>query len=78
MTIRDLKDILIHFQDRKYDDWEVTLWDFNNQRDLEWSGGYAFSKPDKGITFSVKAEPIDGETIDERIKRIIKETKKDN
>lgn len=78
MTIRDLKDILIHFQDRKYDDWEVTLWDFNNQRDLEWSGGYAFSKPDKSITFSVKAEPIDGETIDERIKRIIKETKKDN
>ena len=78
MTIRDLKDVLIHFQDREYDDWEVVLWDSNNQRSLEWGGGYAFSKPNKRITFPIEAEPIDGEAIDERIKRIINEMAKNN
>ncbi len=79
MTIKDLREILIHYQDRKYDDWEIILFDYNNQRVINWlDGTYASSRTDKRITFPVKVEPIDGETVDERIKRIISEMAKDN
>lgn len=38
---------------------------------------YAFSKPDKCLTFPVEIEPVDGETIDKRLKRMMEEVKND-
>ena len=74
MTIRDLREILIHYEGKEYDDWEISLWDYNNQRDIIWHGGsYSSSKETKSITFPVEVEPVDGEYIDERIKRLINE-----
>ena len=71
MTIKDLKDILIHFQDNKYDDYKITLWDYNHQQELQWGGMYSLNKPDKILTFPVNVPPIDGITITERLKKII-------
>ena len=74
MKIKELREILIHFTKPEYDDFEVLLWDYNNQRVIEWPEGmYALSKPDKRLTFPVKVEPVDGETIDERLKRMMDE-----
>ena len=74
MTIKDLREILIHYEGKEYDDWEVSLWDYNNQRDIIWHGGsYASSKETKSITFPVEVEPVDGEYIDERVKRLMNE-----
>lgn len=56
MTIKDLREILIHFQERKYDNYKVELWDYENQRELDWGGMYALSHPDKKLTFSVNAK----------------------
>lgn len=73
MTIKDMREILVHFTDHEYDDYEVELFDFNNQRKLEWlEGCHSFSKPEKRITFPVRVEPVDGETIDKRLERMIK------
>ena len=70
MTIKDLRDILIHFQERKYDDYEVVLWDYNHQQKLDWEGSYSFSKPDKEISFAVEVPPVDGVTVFERLKQL--------
>ena len=69
MTIKDLKDILIHFQDRKYDDYEVVLWDYNNQQELDWGGMWGLSHPDRNLCFSVNVPTVDGITILERLKK---------
>jgi hypothetical protein len=53
MTIKDLREILIHFQDREYDDYEVELWDYKHQLPLKWNVSHGFSKPDKRLTFPV-------------------------
>lgn len=72
MKIKELRETLVHFTKPEYDDFDIALWDYNNQRDVEWTAGmYAFSKPDKRLTFPVKVEPVDGKTIDERLKRIM-------
>ncbi len=71
MTIRDLRDILIHFQDREFDNYEVVLWDYNHQQRLDWGGGFSFSKPGKELSFPVKVVPKDGVEIDERLKKLI-------
>ena len=68
MTVRDLKDILIHFEDRKFDDYEVILWDYNHQQELKWGGMFSLSHPDKAIVFPVEVTPVDGITIMERLK----------
>lgn len=74
MTIKELKDILIHYEGREYNDWEIKLFDYNNQREIEWNGGaYASSRETKSITFPVELEPIDGEGINSRLKRLMKE-----
>lgn len=74
MKIKELKEILMHYQGREYDDWDLKLWDYNNQRELNWpSGTYSSSKPDRSITFPVSVEPVDGEEIDSRMKRLIAE-----
>lgn len=70
MTIRDLREILIHFQDRKYDDYEVILWDYNHQQKLDWGGGYSFSKPEETLSFAVEVPPVDGITVFERLKQL--------
>ena len=71
MKIKELKEILKHFEGREWDDFDIKLWDYNNQREIEWEGGsHAFSKPEKKLTFPVKVPPIDGKTIDERIKEL--------
>ena len=77
MTIKDLREILIHYEDKQYDDWDVTLFDYNNQRTLKVSSGmYSSSKETKSLTIPVEVEPVDGETIDKRIKRLMEEIKK--
>ena len=71
MKIKDIKELLKHYQDKEYEDWEIVLWDYNNQRKIEWNGGtFASSKPDKEICFSVTMEPVDGKTIDQRVKEL--------
>lgn len=76
MTIKDLREILIHFEDRKYDDYEVVLWDYNHQEKLQWGGMHGLSHPDKELTFPVTVSPVDGVTVDERIKKVIGEYQK--
>lgn len=77
MTIKDLREILIHYEDKQYDDWNVTLFDYNNQRTLKVSSGmYSSSKETKSLTIPVEVEPVDGETIDKRIRRLMEEIKK--
>lgn len=76
MKIKDLCEILKHYEGREYDDWEIELWDYNNQREVKWTGGtYASSKTDKKISFPVTVEPVDGKTIDERIAELYKNIK---
>ena len=76
MTIKDLREILIHYEGKEYDDWEISLWDYNNQRNIIWHGGsYASSKETKSITFPVEVEPVDGVTVSERVKKIIDKDK---
>ena len=70
MTIKDLRDILIHFQDSKYDNYEIVLWDYNQQQELDWGFGYGLSHPDKKLTFPVHVQTVDGETIMERLKKL--------
>ena len=70
MTIKDLREILIHFSDRKYDDFEVILWDYNHQQKLDWGGCHAFSKPAKALSFAVEVPPVDGITVFERLKQL--------
>ena len=77
MTIGDLKEILIHFEDRKYDNWEIVLWDFNHQQELGWGGSYSFSKPNKELSFSVEVPPVDGITVFERLKQLQNVQKED-
>jgi len=79
MTIKYLREILKHYTEHQYDEWEIKLWDYNNQREVGFlDGTYASSKATKTINFPVKVEPVDGETIDERLKRLISEMAKDN
>lgn len=77
MTIKDLKDILVHFEDRKYDNYKVVLWDYNHQQELDWGGTHSFSNPDKELIFAVGVTPVDGVTIFERLKQLLNEKKED-
>ena len=80
MKIRDIKELLKHYGTHEYDDWDIVLWDYNNQRELAWKDGtYAVTKDTKHICFPVTVEPVDGVTIDERIKKLYEEinSKKD-
>lgn len=70
MTIKDLREILLHFEDRKYDNYKVVLWDYNHQQELNWGGGYAFSKPEKKLSFAIEVPPVDGITVFERLKQL--------
>lgn len=70
MTIKDLKDILVHFNDRKYDGYEVVLWDYNHQQKLGWEGMYALSHPEKKLSLVVEVPPVDGITVFERLKQL--------
>jgi len=71
MTVKDLREIMIHFQDRKYDNYKISLWDFQNQRKLHWNLSYGLSHPDKELSFPVTVEPVDGVQIEERLKKIV-------
>lgn len=72
MTVKFLREVLKHYEGKEYDDWEIKLFDFNNQRNLKVNDGtYAASKDTKSITFTVNVEPVDGETIDQRVKRLL-------
>lgn len=77
MTIKDLKDILVHFEDKKYDNYKVVLWDYNHQQELDWGGTYNFSNPNKELIFAVGVTPVDGVTIFERLKQLLNEKKED-
>ena len=77
MKIKFLREVLKHYEDKQYDDWDINLFDYNNQRTLHVvDGSYASSKETKSITFPVDIEPVDGETIDKRIKRLMAEIEK--
>lgn len=73
MTIKDLKEILIHFQDKKYDDYEVILWDYNHQQTLDWGVSHSLSHPDKELIFPVTVNPVDGITIEKRLKKVVEQ-----
>ena len=77
MTIKDLKDILVHFEDKKYDNHKVVLWDYNHQQELDWGGTYSFSNPDKELIFAVSVTPVDGVTVFERLRQLLNEKKED-
>lgn len=64
MTIKDLKNVLVHFQDRKYDDYEVVFWDSSRQlrMDATFTG---LSHPDKEISFNVRE--LDSDRVYERM-----------
>lgn len=73
MTIKDLREIIVHFQEHKYDDYEVVLWDFNHQQKLNWNVSHALSHPDKELTFPVEVKETDEKTINEKLKNLIDE-----
>ena len=77
MTVKDLREILIHFQDRKYDDYKVILWDYNHQQELDWGGCHSLSKPEKTLSFAVEVPPVDGITVFERLKQLQNEQEED-
>ena len=57
MTVKFLREVLKHYEDKEYDDWKIELFDYNNQRSLEvLDGTYASSKESKIISFPVKVE----------------------
>lgn len=70
MTIRDLREILKHFEGREFDNYEVLLWDYNHQQKLNWGGGHSFSHPNKTLCFPVEVPPVDGITVFERLKQL--------
>ena len=46
MKVKELKDVMIHFKDRKYDDYKVVFWDASRQTSMDAT--YAgLSHPDK-------------------------------
>lgn len=71
MKIKELRDILVHFTNSEYDDFDVELFDYNHQEELKWGGSYSFSKPGKKLVFPVTVTPSDGITIEERLKKLI-------
>lgn len=52
MKVRDLNDVMVHWQDFKYRDYNVEVWDWRRQRkmDLVFTGA---SHPEKSIYFNV-------------------------
>lgn len=77
MTIKFLREVLKHYEDREYDDWNVVLFDYNNQRNLiVLDGTYAASKDSKTLSFPVLAPPVDGITIDKRVDAMLKRMQK--
>lgn len=64
MTIKDLKDVVILFGDRKYDDYKVVFWDSSRQlrMDATFTG---LSHPDKEISFNV--QELDSDRAYERM-----------
>ena len=76
MKLKFVREILKHYEGHEYDDWDLVLWDYNNQREVKWSEGmYAASKDDKKISFPVEIEPVDGVQIEERIKKLYENIK---
>ena len=77
MKLRFIKELMKHYGGHEYDDWDIEFWDYNNQRAINVSEGmYSSSKPDKKIVFPVTVEPVDGITIDERLKKFVEEYNK--
>ena len=52
MEVKELKDVMIHFKDRKYDNYRVVFWDASRQTSMDatYTG---LSHPDKEISFNV-------------------------
>lgn len=63
MTIKDLRDVLVHFTDSQYDDFEVELWDYKYQQPLAWGPSHGFSKAEKRLTFPVDVPYEDDATL---------------
>ena len=73
MTIKFLREVLKHYEDKEYDDWNIVFFDYNNQRSLiAFDGTYASSKESKSLTFPVMVPPVDGVTIDKRVDSLLK------
>lgn len=52
MKVRELKDLLLGLQDRKYDDYSVVFWDYARQKAMDGSFG-GLSHPDKEISIPI-------------------------
>lgn len=76
MTIKDLKNILIHFQSDEYDDYQVVLWDYNHQEKLKWNVSHSLSHSEKELCFPVTVKREDGKSIFEELRNFCKESQK--
>ena len=77
MKLKFVKELMKHYDGHEYDDWDLEFWDYNNQRAIKVDEGmYSSSNPDKKIVFPVSVEPVDGITIDERLKKFVEEYNK--
>lgn len=63
MTIKELREILKHFEDKEYDGYEVELWDYKHQQPLAWGPSHGFSKIEKRLTFPVDVPYEDDATL---------------
>lgn len=52
MKIKELKDLMMHFEDPKYDDYEVVFWDYARQKRMDGHFG-GLSHPDKEISIPI-------------------------
>lgn len=52
MTVRELNDVMIHWQDSKYRDYEIAVWDWRRQKEMNlvFTG---CSHPEREVNFNV-------------------------
>ena len=52
MKIKEIKDLMMHFAESKYDDYNVVFWDYSRQRKMDGHFG-ALSHPEKEISIPI-------------------------
>ena len=52
MTVRELNDVMVHWQDSKYRDYEIAVWDWRRQKEMNlvFTG---CSHPEREVNFNV-------------------------
>lgn len=52
MKLRELKDLIKHFEDRKYDDYDLFFWDYMRQQKMDGHFG-SLSHPEKELIIPI-------------------------